>query len=101
MFGLDYSLHARFLQVVMNGVRMERLVDDIGECFGHLDSTLCLVSGNKVDSMVNIGRGKLGWTTPNRLLEVRTLLGTKSGDGGKAYTSARCNGANGMTRIKL
>ena len=87
--------------MVTNDIRMERLVNDIGECFGHLDSTLCLVSSNKVDSMVNIGRKKLGWTTLNRLLEVRTLLGMKSGDGCKAYTSARCNGVNGMTRIKL
>ena len=43
MFELNYSLHPRLLQVVTNGVRVERLVNDIGECFGHLDSILCLV----------------------------------------------------------
>ena len=54
-----------------------------------------------MDSMTDIGRGKLGWTTSNRLLEVRTLLGMKSGYSSSADTSARCNGANGVARIKL
>jgi hypothetical protein len=51
--------------------------------------------------MMNICRGKLGWTTSRRLLKVGTLLGTKSGDGGNAYTSAGCNRTNRMARIKL
>ena len=53
-----------------------------------------------MDSISNIGRGKLGWMISNRLLEVRTLLGMKSRYSGSADTSARCNGANEMTRIK-
>ena len=53
-----------------------------------------------MDSIIDIGRGKLGWMTSNRLLKVRTLLGTKSGYSSSANTSARCNGANGVARIK-
>lgn len=87
--------------MVTNGVRVERLVNDIRECFDYLDSILCLVSRDEVDSMINIGREKLGWTTSNRILKVRMLLGTKSISSGSADPSARCNGANGMTRIKL
>ena len=51
--------------------------------------------------MTDIGRRKLGWTTSNRLLEVRTLVGTKSGYSSSADTSARCNGANRVAKIKL
>lgn len=86
--------------MVMNG-GVERLVNDIGKCFGHLDSILCPVSRDEVDSMTNIGRGKLGWMTSNRLLEGRILLETKSGYSGSADTSARCNEVKEMTRIKL
>ena len=39
--------------MVTNGVRAERLVDYIGEYFGHLDSILCLVRRDEVDSMSN------------------------------------------------
>ena len=51
--------------------------------------------------MTDIGRRKLGWMTSNRLLEVRMLLGMKSGYSSSADTSARCNGVNGVARIKL
>ena len=51
--------------------------------------------------MINICRGKLGWTTSRRLLKVGMLLGMMSGDGGNAYTSAGRNRANRMARIKL
>ena len=43
----------------MNCIRMESLIGDGGESFGHLDSNFCLVTRDEMDSMVNIGRGKL------------------------------------------
>ena len=42
-----------------NYIRMEGLVGDSWESFGDLDSILCLITRDKVDSMVNIDRGKL------------------------------------------
>ena len=39
-------------------------------------------------SIVDVGRGKLGWTTTSRLLEVRMLLGMKPRDGDNANTYA-------------
>jgi len=44
------------------------------------------MSRDEVDSMADIGRGKLGWTTSSGLLQVRTLFGTKSGDGSNPNT---------------
>jgi hypothetical protein len=45
--------------VTANCVRMESLIGDGGEGFGHLDSIFCLVTGDETDSMADIGRGKL------------------------------------------
>ena len=37
------------------------LVGDIFERFGDLNCIFCLFSGDKMDSMTDIGRGKLCW----------------------------------------
>ena len=52
-------------------------------------------------SIVDVGRGKFGWMTTSRLLEVRVLLGVKPRDGGNSNTCAGCNRTNRMARIKL
>jgi hypothetical protein len=59
VFGLDYRFHTNLFQVTVNHIRMESLIGDGGESFGHLDSIFCLVTGDPMDSMANIGRGKL------------------------------------------
>jgi hypothetical protein len=100
-FGLNYSLHARLFQVLADCIGVERLVDDIGECLGHLDSILCLVSEDEMDSMVNIGRRKLGWMTSRRLLDLRALFGAEHGYSRNMNTSCRRNGVSRMTYIKL
>ena len=41
----------------------EGLVGDSFERFGDLDCIFCLSSGDKMDSMADIGRGKLCWMT--------------------------------------
>ena len=90
-FGLDYRFHTSFFQMLANCVRREGLVGDGGECLGDLDSIFSFARGNKMDSMMNVGRRKLGWVTSNRLLKSRALLCMKSGYGSKADT---CAGGN-------
>ena len=59
VFGLDHSLHASFFEVKTSGAGGERLIDDIGEGFGDLDSIFCPLSGDEMDGMVDIGGEKL------------------------------------------
>ena len=101
MFGLDYSLQPSLFQVVANGIRVEKLVDDVGKLLGHLNSILCFMSRDEINSMMNVGRGKLGWTTTNRFLKGRMLCRTESRDSSNADTCARYNGMNRMASIKL
>jgi hypothetical protein len=67
--------------VPANSFGRERLVDDVLESFGDLDSIFSLPGGDQVDSMSGVGRGKLWRTTTQRLLKRGTILGAKSGDG--------------------
>jgi hypothetical protein len=60
VFGLDYCLHPSFFEVKADCARRKRLVDNIAEGFGHLNSIFCLVGGDKMDGMVDIRGGKLG-----------------------------------------
>ena len=60
----------------------ERLIDDVGEGFGDLDSIFCPLSGDEVDGMADIRGGKLLWMTTSGLLMLRTLFGAKSRDSG-------------------
>jgi hypothetical protein len=47
----------------MNCFGRERLVDDVLECFGDLDSIFCLPGCDEVDGMASIGRRELRGTT--------------------------------------
>ena len=38
----------------------EGFIDDVGESFSHLDCILYLLRGDKIDDILNIGRGKFG-----------------------------------------
>jgi hypothetical protein len=78
----------------------ERLVDYIGECLGHLNSILGLSRGDEMNSMADIGRGKLGWTTSRSFLELRMLFGVESGYGRHMETSSRCNRVSRLASIK-
>ena len=86
---------------MVNSISREGLVNDGRECSCHLNSIVNFSKGDQMLSIVHVGRGKLGWMTTSRLLEVRTLLGTKPRDGGNANTHAGCNRTNRMARIKL
>ena len=44
----------------MNYARGEGFIDDVSESFSYLDCILCLSRGDKMDGMLNIGRGKFG-----------------------------------------
>jgi hypothetical protein len=87
-FGLDHSLHTSFFKVGTNCAGGEGLIDDVGKEFGNLNSIFCLLSGEEVDSIADIGGGKLLWTTTSGLLKLRTLFGAKSRDGGGMDTSS-------------
>ena len=71
-----------------SGAGGERLIDDIGESFGDLDSIFCPLSGDEMDGMANIGGGKLLWMTTSRLLKPRTLFRAKSGYSAGMNTSS-------------
>ena len=58
-FGLDHSLHASFFEVKTSDAGGERLIDDIEEGFGDLDSIFCPLSGDEMDGMTDIGGEKL------------------------------------------
>ena len=58
-FGLDHSLHASFFEVKTSGAGGARLIDDIGEGFGDLDSIFGPLSGDEMDGMVDVERRKL------------------------------------------
>ena len=58
-FGLDHSLHTSFFVVKTNCAGGERLIDDVGEGFGNLDSIFCPSSGDEADGTMDIGGGKL------------------------------------------
>jgi hypothetical protein len=55
--------------------------------FGNLNCIFCLLRSNKMEGIVDIGRGKFGWMTINGLLELRMLLRVKSGYSGSMDTS--------------
>ena len=69
----------------------EGFIDDIDKSFSHLDCILHLSRGDKIDSMLNIGREKFGWMTTRGLLKLRTLFGVKPSDGRDIDTSCRGN----------
>jgi hypothetical protein len=78
----------------------EGFIDDVAESFGDLDCIFCLLSRDEMKSMSNIVGGKLGWATTSGLLDLRTLFGMKSGDGGNIKTSGRGNGVSRVASIK-
>ena len=58
-FDLDHSLHTSFFEAKTNGAGGEGFIDDAGEEFGDLDSIFCLLSGDEMDGMTDIGGGEL------------------------------------------
>ena len=87
VFGLDHSLHASFFEVKTSGAGGERLIDDIEEGFGDLDSIFCPLSGDEMNGMADIRGGKLLWMTSSGLLKLSMHFGVKSRDSGEMDTS--------------
>ena len=88
VFGLHHSLHTSLFKVKTNCAGGERLIDDVGEGFGDLDSIFCPLSGDEVDGMADIRGGKLLWMTTSGLLKLRMLFGVKSRYSGGMDTSS-------------
>ena len=80
-FGLDHNLHASFFEVKTSGAGGERLIDDIGEGFGDLNSIFCPLSGEEMDGMCYVTVGtlsRLGIILPIGNVALRVLiLGSK------------------------
>jgi len=76
------------------------LLVDIGNGFGHINSSRSLSRAKKMDCMMNVGRGKFRRTTSNRFREVRAMFRTKPRDGTNAITSRIGYVASRMTSIK-
>jgi hypothetical protein len=60
VFNLNYILYAGFFYMEANWTEGGKLVDNIAEGFGHLNSTFCLPNGNKVNGILGITGEKLG-----------------------------------------
>ena len=99
-FGLYHSLHMSFFKVKINCARGERLINNVGEGFGNLNSIFCLLTEEEMDGMVNIGGGKLFWTTTSGLLKLRTLFRAKFEDGGGMDTSSSQDRAGELASIE-
>jgi hypothetical protein len=84
----------------VNCTGREGLVGDVAKSFGDLNCIFCLLRGDKVDSMANIGWGKLCWMTIRGLLELRMLFKVKSEDGRGMNTSDRGNRVSRMASIR-
>ena len=67
---------------------------DVPQGFLDLDSIICFFSGDKVDSIVNIGVGKLRRAATNGLGDGRAVFLMDSGDGGKV-PATRCGDLSG------
>ena len=99
-FGVYHSLYMSFFKVRTNCARGERLIDNVGEGFGNLNSIFCLLTKEEMDGMVNIGGEKLLWTTTSGLLKLKTLFRVKSGDGGGMDTSSSQDIAGELASIE-
>ena len=58
-FGLYHSLYMSFFKVRINCAKGERLINNVCERFGNLNSIFWLLTEEEMDGMVNIGGGKL------------------------------------------
>ena len=99
-FGVYHSLYISFFKVRMNCARGERLIDNVGEGFGNLNSIFCLLTEEEMDGTVNIRGEKLFWTTTSGLLKLKTLFGVKFGDGGGMDTSSCQDKASELASIE-
>jgi len=72
---------------MMNCLSRQRLVDDVLECPGDLDSIFSLPGGDEVDGMSGVGRGELRRMSTQRLLKGRMMLRAKFRDGTSVETS--------------
>jgi hypothetical protein len=73
--------------VTTNCLSRQRLVDNVPECPGDLDSIFSLPGGDEVDGMSGVGRGELGRTSTQGLLKGRVMLRAKFRDGTGVETS--------------
>jgi hypothetical protein len=62
----------------MNYLSIQRLVDDVLECHGDLDSISSPPRGGEVDGMSSVGRCEVGRTSTWRLLKGGVMLIVKS-----------------------
>ena len=58
-FGLYHSLYITFFKMRTNCARGERLINNVGEVFGNLNSIFYPLTEEEMDGMANIGGGKL------------------------------------------
>ena len=97
----DNRLHpCSILQAALDSLGGEWLVGDFLKCSCHLGSSFGLARGDKMCRMLNIGDGKFGRASSQRLLKGRTMFEVQSRDGAKTKTSRRMNLACCGARIK-
>jgi len=64
--------------VTTNCLSRQRLVGDVSESLGDLDSIFSLPGSDKMDGIASVGWGELRRATTQGLLEGGTMLGAKS-----------------------
>ena len=87
-FPLDHSLHASLFEMPTHCLGGDGLVGDVHEGSGDLCSILCLLGGDEMKSMTNIGSCELARMTRRVLWKVGTVLGVNSGHSTNRNTSS-------------
>jgi hypothetical protein len=85
-----HSLQTSYFQATAYGLSREELAGDVGKRLGHIHSSGSPPRPNKMISMMNVDRRKLGRAASKRLWEVRTMVRVKHRDSANTVTSSRC-----------
>ena len=78
----------------------DELVDNAAKCFANLNSIFSLERDDKMNTMLNIGRGEKRRIFTRRFLKGRTMLGAKSADGTGMYSRRVRDFMSRFARIK-
>jgi hypothetical protein len=81
LFGLDYSLHPSFFQVISGCLRCEGVVGDFLKDLGDLGGILSLPGGDEMLGIASIRLRKLRRTSSRDFLLVRAMLPLQPRDG--------------------
>jgi hypothetical protein len=99
-FSLYHRPHTPGLELVMYCLSRDGCIGDIHKCLGGLSGIMDLSHANNASSIVNIGSGKLCWTTTRGFGEVGTMSRANAADGSTTEMGLERNLGSRETSIK-